>query len=78
MLNNTPILSSMTKDINSSLEEITELAKKIDGETTEEEVDAEALKILLKYDIISQETVENLYNQGKLNIENLDEIIENE
>ncbi len=76
MLGNSPILSSMTKDINSSLKEITELVKKIDDYTTEEEVNEESLKILLKYNIISEETAESLHEKGKLNIKNFDEVIE--
>lgn len=75
MLNKTPILSSMTKDINHSLNEIYTLVKKLDDNTSEEEMNIETLKILLKYDIISEDTAKNLVKEGKIDIEEFDKII---
>lgn len=76
MLNKTPILSSMTKDINKSLKEIYDLAKEFDKNTDQEEINVETLKILLKYDIINEDTVRNLYKQDKLNIDDIETIID--
>ncbi len=75
MLNKTPILSTMTKDINHSLVEIYDLVKELDNNTDKEEINTETLKILLKYDIISEETVKNLHEQDKLDIKEIDEIL---
>lgn len=75
ILNKTPILSHATKDINKSLTEAYDLVKSIDENTESEEINKEILKILLKYDIISKETVINLNDSGKLKIDNLDSIL---
>lgn len=77
MLNKTPILSSMTKDLNHSLKEIYELVKEIDKNTDKDEINKETLKILLKYDIISKETIKDLHDQGKLDIDDIDIILNN-
>lgn len=74
MLNKTPVLSSMTKDLNHSLKEIYDLAKKLDDKSDKDEINVETLKILLKYDIISEDTAKSLYDQGKLNIEDFDRL----
>lgn len=76
MLNKTPILSNMTKDINKSLKEIYDLAKELDKNTDQEEINVETLKILLKYDIINEETVRNLHEQDKLNIDDIETIMD--
>lgn len=75
MLNKTPILSSVTKDLNHSLAEIYELVKEIDKNTDKEEINAETLKILLKYDIISKDTTKILHEQGKLDIDDIDSLM---
>lgn len=75
ILNKTPILSHATKDLNKSLTEAYDLVKSIDENTESEEINKEVLKILLKYDIISKETVINLEKSGKLKINDLDSII---
>lgn len=76
MLNKTPVLSSMTKDLNHSLKEIYDLAKEIDKNTNKDEINVETLKILLKYDIISEDTAKSLYDQGKLEIDDINSIID--
>ncbi len=75
ILNETPVFSPMMKDINKSIEEIYELVKKIDDNTNTDELNREVLKILLKYDIIREETIKDLHDQGKLNIKNYEELI---
>ena len=75
ILNKTPILSSSTKNINKSLTEIYDLAIKIDENTTTEDIDKQCLEILLKYGIISKETANNLNESGKLEVDDLDSII---
>ena len=69
ILNNTPVLSSMTKNLNKSLTDIYNLVTSIDENSNSEEINKESLEILLKYGIISEETVNNLNEKGKLNID---------
>lgn len=76
ILNHTPILSNMTKDLNHTLSDLYELVTEIDNETKSEDINIDALEILLKYDIVSKETIEKLHDSGKLQIKNFDDIIE--
>ncbi len=77
LLNGTPILSSATKDINHSIKEIYNLVKKLDSDVPKDEINKETMEILLKYDIINKETAINLHKEGKLDIAEFDELIEN-
>ena len=76
ILEKTPLLSNITNDIYKSVKEIYEICIKYDGDDDKTEGDKEALKTLLKYDIISPESVEKLKEKDKIKIENVDEIIE--
>lgn len=75
IVNNTPVLSDVTKDLNNSLNDIYDMLQEIDNDEEVKKGDAEALEILLKYDIISTETARKLYEAGKLDIENFEEMI---
>lgn len=75
ILNKTPILSNMTKELNHSLVEIYNLTKELDMNPDKDEINSETLKILLKYDIINEDTAKNLYEQGKLEIDDIESII---
>ncbi|MCH5166359.1 MAG: CvpA family protein [Erysipelotrichales bacterium] len=72
ILNKTPILSSMTKNLNESLTDIYNLVTSIDANSDTEEINKESLEILLKYGIIKEETVNNLNESGKLKIDNFE------
>lgn len=75
ILNNTPILSNMTKDLTKSFTEIYDLVKELDDNTDKKEINAKSLEILLKYDIITTDTAKTLYEDKKIDIDNFDELI---
>ena len=64
MLNNTPVMSSAIRDTKDVVGEIDELAKKYKNDN--KEFNNEAIKLFLKYDIISEENLEYLKDKGKL------------
>lgn len=77
ILNNTPILTNVTKNFNSSIKDIYDLVDKYDkeSESVKDNIDYDTLEILLKYDIISIDTVKQMQESGKINIDNIDELI---
>lgn len=77
ILNNTPILTNVTKDFNNSIKDIYALIDKYDDETevAKESIDYDTLDILLKYDIVSSDTIQKMNENGKIKIDNIDELI---
>lgn len=77
ILNNTPILTSVTKDFNNTMKDIYVLIDKYDddSEDTMKKIDYDVLEILLKHNIISVDTVEKMQKSNKINIENIDELL---
>ncbi len=77
ILNNTPILTNITKDFNNSIKDIYELIDKYDekSEVAKESIDYDALDILLKYNIVSVDTIKKMDENGKIKIDNIDELI---
>lgn len=71
MLNHTPILTSITKDTLAVAEKINGLS---DIDNTNE-LNLELVDIILKNDITSVDVVEKLVNKGKLNVKNIDTVI---
>ena len=69
-----PGLSTITNDYFQSFEEIYNLKDKYDDK---EIYNQEALKILLKYQVITPESASRLVKSGKLNFNGVEEIIEN-
>lgn len=67
MLNDTPILSSMTEDIVGTYSEVYEL---IDNKAnkTNEEVNTEILKVLLEREVITKESAKKLVDKNKLHL----------
>lgn len=76
MLNNTPILSNATKNLNKTISEVYDLAKSLDQKGEASEVNSEAFQIMLKYGIVSSDTVNNLISSGKLDAKGFEEIQE--
>lgn len=78
ILNNTPILTNITKDFNNSINDIYSLIDKYDDKTevTKESIDYDTLDILLKYDIVSIDTIKKMNDNGKIKIDNIDELID--
>ncbi len=63
----TPVLSSSTENITNSTKEILNLADDINNETKNStEISIEAADIMLKYDIVSAEVLEKVYEKDKL------------
>ena len=72
IIEKTPILNSITKDVYSTVKEV---YKESSSSKDKENADVKTLEILLKYDIITPESVKKLAEKKKLKIENTDEII---
>lgn len=76
MLSKTPFLSDVTNDLYASANEVYEICLKYEGIEDKTKADYESLEVLLKYDIITSDSVKKLSDKKKLNIENIDELIE--
>lgn len=76
ILGNTPLLSNVTNDLYNSVTEVYDICVEYDNKENKEEGDYKSLEVLLKYDIITPESVEKLVNKGKIRIEGTDELIE--
>mgnify|MGYP003289988087 CR=1 FL=1 len=76
MLSNTPLLSNVTNDLYNSVTEVYDICVEYDNKENKEEGDYKALEVLLKYDIITPESVEKLVSKGKIKVEGTDELIE--
>lgn len=74
MLNNTPVLTSMTKDITTATNTIKDLTKTY-TEQDYEKFNYDSMEILLKSNIIDVKSVKSLKDKNKLNINNIDELI---
>lgn len=74
ILNNTPVLSHATKNLNETLSEIYNLASSIDKYENNEQINREAYEIMLKYGIVSSDTVNNLIESGKLDAKGFEEL----
>lgn len=77
ILEGTPVLSNATKNLNNTISEIYELAKTIDKSSNGSEINKQAFEIMLKYGVVSSDTVNELIEAGKLDSKDFEEI-ENE
>lgn len=75
IINQTPILSSLTLDNFKVIDEFKLLKDKYEVTTDAEQFNLEALDLLLKYDIITVESAQTLVDKGKLKMNNVDVII---
>lgn len=76
MMTKTPLLSNVTNDLFYSVNEVYDICVKYDNKEDKTAGDYEALEVLLKYDIITPESVEKLVEKDKLKIENVDTLID--
>ena len=76
ILTKTPILSNSVEPIRKSMDEIYELAERYKDSADKESVNLQALDILLKYKVLDVENARNLKDSGKLNINNIDSVLE--
>lgn len=75
ILTKTPLLSNVTNDLYYSVSEVYDICLDYEGEDDKTQGDYEALEVLLKYDIITTESVQKLVDKGKLKIDGTDELI---
>lgn len=75
ILNNTPIISNILESSYQAFDEIYSLKEKYENRNDEDSYNREALDILLKYDIITIESAEDLIDNGKLKIPDVDSIL---
>lgn len=75
VLKNTPILSSFTKDFKVALEEFSDLKEEYKNEGNKEKFNYDTLNVLLKYKIVTTESIEKLNEKGKLKIENVNTLL---
>lgn len=75
ILNNTPILTNLSKDTIKVIDEFEELKDKYENSTDAKEFNKEAFETLLKYKVISVDSAIELVNSGKLKIEDSANII---
>ena len=77
VLKNTPILSNLTNDTVKAIEEVNDLVDDYKGskKVIDKKFDLESLDILLKYRIVSIDSIKELQNKNKIKI-NIDELIE--
>lgn len=69
----TPVLSSVVSNSYNSIKDMYEVFKNSDNK---EDANRECLVVLLKYDIVSEESVSKLQEKGKLNISNINSILD--
>lgn len=78
VLYHTPILSAKTDKFTTSFNEVYELSKSVaEKETTTNDANLKALDIMLKYDIVNKNTIEQLIKLHKLDsIQNIDTVLD--
>lgn len=74
IMTKTPILTNVTKDINEASDKINDLKISYKGKDMDK-FNYESMDILLKYDIISIDSTKKLQEKDKLNIKDLDKLI---
>lgn len=75
VLNKTPILSSMTKDMSNAIDEFNDLKDEMEKENDTDKFNYDTLNILLKYKVITPESLKNLTEKGKIKTKNVDTLI---
>ena len=75
ILTKTPIINNVTKNLTNSYNEIYDTIIKNENNTNK--ANLETIDILMKYDILSYDSATKLYNDKKLNINGVENIIEN-
>lgn len=76
ILNNTPILTDISKDTINVYNEFAELKEKYEDSTDAKEFNKEALDTFLKYNVISVDSVEKLVEKDKLKIDDINNILD--
>ena len=75
ILEQTPILSSFTDEYMDVVDEFTDLKDKYNDSSNATEFNKETLDLLLKYDIVTIDSVDQLIEDDKLKIDNIEEVL---
>lgn len=76
ILNNTPVLSTFSKKTMDVVNEFAGIKEKYeDNNKNAEEFNKEVLDLLLKYDVVKVSSIDKLVEKGKLQINNIEEIL---
>lgn len=70
IISKTPLLSNVTNDLYHSINDVYEICVNKKGDT-----DYDSLEALLKYEVVTPESVQKLKDKGKLKIDNIDILI---
>ncbi len=76
ILKETPVLSEMSKDMNSVISEFASLKDKYENTEDSNEFNLETLDIFLKYKIVTYEQIKKLSDSGKINIVGIEQVLE--
>lgn len=76
ILNNTPILSGIVDKTVNIIDEFNELGEKYKTETDVNKFNLEAIDLMLKYEIITVDSIETLNAKGKLQLDNLNSVLD--
>lgn len=75
ILNDTPVLSGFIEESIEVFDEISELTNKYDQEGQSDELNIEALDILLKYKFISLDSIDYLVEKNKIEIDGIEKVL---
>lgn len=76
ILNNTPVLSAFSKKTMGVVDEFSGIKEKYkDNNKNAEEFNKEVLDLFLKYDVVKVSSIDKLVEKGKLQINNIEEIL---
>lgn len=76
ILESTPLVSIFTKNSSLMYDEFNKLSAKYENEQNGEGFNYDTLQLLLKYNVVKTNTIERLVERGKINISNIDELIQ--
>lgn len=75
ILNSTPVLSSISKAMTETVDEVVKLSK-TDVKDDKDEFNRQTVDIMLKHDLIEPEYMEKLIDAGKVDVPGMSEIVE--
>lgn len=76
ILEKTPVISKVTDDLVKTFNEISDFAdKNIKNNVDKRQTNREMLEIMLKNDVVTSENVKYLSDKGKIDIDNIDELL---
>jgi uncharacterized protein YacL len=76
ILNKTPVVSAVTNKLNSTVKEVYEICVEYKGSDSKKEADYKALDTMLKYEIITTKSVKKLGDDGKIYVDNYQELVD--